>query len=321
MLRARTMIWQRIATFLIHAPMMLLLLPTRTPAQEILEPGTQLLKVAEGCKFTEGPVVDAEGNLYFSDGANDRIMLLDADRKLSVFRQPCGRVNGMTMDHEGRLVVCQSSGDGGKRRVARFERDGQETVLADEYQERPFIAPNDLCIDGQERIFFTDPYYGPPAEKSQPQSGVYRIDPDGTVTLVVENLERPNGIVLTADGQAIYISDRGTQHLHRYKVLHDGSLQHEKVVHDFSPDRGIDGMRLDDEGNIYGAAGEGPTTGLFVISPEGKRLHHEVLPEFTTNVAFGGQDRRDLYLTATSGVYLLRTRRAGADVPIPSSKE
>jgi gluconolactonase len=285
-------------------------------ADDVLETGTKPIKVIDGCKFTEGPVFNRFGDLLFSDGANDRIMRLARGGELSVFKHPCGRVSGMTLDHEGRLVVCQSSGDGGGRRVARYEIDGTEFVLADRFEGRPFIGPNDVCLDGKGRIFFTDPYYGPPAEKSQPTSGVYRIDADGRVTQVVSDLQRPNGIVVTRDSRLVYISDRGTQKLHRYKLGGDGSLQPDGIVYDFSPDRGVDGMRLDVEGNIYAAAGEKETTGLFVVSPDGRLLLHQPLPEFATNVVFGGNDHRDLYITATTGVYKLRTTRVGAPVPV-----
>lgn len=278
----------------------------------ILEPGSDVTKVATGCKFTEGPAVDGKGNLFFSDGPNDRIMKLAPDGELSVFRKPAGRANGMTFDREGRLVVCQSGGPDGKRRVARFEADGAETPLAETFGGKPFIAPNDLCVDRQGRVYFTDPYYGPAYEKSQPSSGVYRIDAPGKVVRLVTDLQKPNGIQLTADGKILYVSDRGTQKLHRYRVDEKGDVTADGIVYDFSPDRGIDGMRLDVEGNIYAAAGEGKTTGLFVVSPSGKLLLHRPMPEFSTNVAFGGRDGRDLYLTATTSVYRLRTTRAGA---------
>jgi gluconolactonase len=282
---------------------------------DILAPDSKIEKIASGCKFTEGPVVDREGNLFFSDGPNDRIMRLSPDGKLMVERSPCGRVNGMTLDHEGRLVVCQSAGAGGKRRVSRFEKDGSETVLADQFDGKPFIAPNDLCIDHKGRIYFTDPYFGPPAEKSQPASGVYRIDTPGKVVRLLDNLGRPNGIVITADNKQIYVSDRATQKLHRYDVLDNGDLKAAGIVYDFSPDRGVDGMRLDVHGNIYAAAGQGKSTGLFVVSPQGKLLLHLAMPEFSTNVVFGGKDRRDLFITASTSVYKVRAKHAGAAVP------
>ncbi len=288
----------------------------------ILQPGTEVEKVAGDCKFTEGPAVDAKGNLFFSDGPNDRIMKWTPKGKLTVFRKPCGRTNGMMFDAQGRLVMCQSSGPGGKRRVARIELDGSETVLADKFDGKPFIAPNDLCIDEKGRIYFTDPYYGPPAEKSQPSSGVYRIDGPGKVVRLLDNLQKPNGILITPDNKTLYVSDRGTQKLHRYKVKPDGGLIPDGILYDFSPDRGIDGMCQDEKGNIYGAAGKGKTTGLFVISSKGKLLLHKPMPEFSTNVTFGGPDMRDLFLTATTSVYRLRTVNTGVRLPktTPSSQ-
>lgn len=288
-------------------------------ANDVLEPGSAVEKVAADCKFTEGPAVDAQGNLYFSDGPNDRIMKLSPDGRLTVHRQPCGRVNGMTFDRQGRLVVCQSAGEGGKRRVARFEPDGQETVLADRYEDKPFIAPNDLCIDRKGRIYFTDPYFGAPVEKTQPSSGVYRIDAPGVVVRLLTDLGRPNGILLTPDDRLLYVSDRSTQKLHRYRVQPDGGIEPDGIVYDFSPDRGVDGMRLDVQGNIYAAAGQGATSGLFVVSPQGKLLLHRPMPEFSTNVAFGGPDGRDLFLTATTSVYRLRTVHPGVRPgPLPA---
>lgn len=288
-------------------------LPLISAAQaQILEPGSAVEKIVGDCKFTEGPVVDSNWNLYFSDGPNDRIMQWSAGGKLTVFRTPCGRTNGMEFDAEGRLVMCQSSGAGGGRRVSRLEKDGAETVLADHFEGRPLIGPNDLAIDRQGRIFFTDPDYAAAEDAPRTASGVYRIDAPGQVKQVLSDLRRPNGIVITPDNKLLYVSDRGTQKLHRYEVQADGSLKPSGVVYDFSPDRGIDGMCLDEQGNIYAAAGKDATTGLWVISPEGKLQLHYPMPEFSTNVEFGGQDNRDLYLTAGGSVYRLRTVNAGA---------
>jgi len=286
-----------------------------TQADDILDQAFGVKKVAGGCKFTEGPAVDADGNLFFSDGQNDRIMRLAPDDELTVFRKPCGRANGLLFDHEGRLLMCQSCGEGGRRRVARLEKDGTETPLAETYGGKPLIAPNDLCIDQKGRVYFTDPWYGGKIEKSQPTSGVYRIDAPGRVVLVIDNLQRPNGIVITPDNRLVYVSDRGTQKLHRYKVQPDGALEPDDIAYDFAPDRGIDGMWLDVEGNIYGAAGKGETTGLFVISPDGRLLLHRPMPEFSANVTFGGPDMRDLFLTASTSVYKMRSLRPGVRLP------
>ena len=292
-----------------------------TSTNDILAPSSKVTKVAGDCKFTEGPAVDPQGNLLWSDGRNDRIMKRSPEGEISVYLQPCGVTNGMIFDAEGRLVMCQSSGEKGGRAVARQEKDGLITMLAAKYNGRRFIAPNDLCIDRQGRIYFTDPYYGPPAEKSQPTSGVYRIDAPGKVTLLITDLLKPNGILITPDNKFVYVSDRGTQKLHRYAVQKDASLKPAGIVYDFAPDRGVDGMCLDVEGNIYAAAGQGKTTGLFVVSPAGKLLLHKPMPEFSANVTFGGKDGRDLYLTATTSVYHMRTVKRGIIWPARYSLE
>ena len=282
--------------------------------EDIVDEQFGVKEIVSGCKFTEGPAVDGQGNLFFSDGPNDRVMKRSPDGELSVFLSPCGRANGLIFDQQGRLVMCQSGGEGGGRAVARLDQQGVK-ILADAFEGRRFIGTNDLCIDRRGRIFFTDPDYGQAAPDAQKTSGVYRIDRPGKVARVIADLQRPNGILITPDDKLLYVSDRGTQKLHRYKVQDDGSLTPDGTVYDFSPDRGIDGMWLDVQGNIYGAAGEGKTTGLFVVSPQGKLLLHMPMPQFATNVTFGGPDMRDLYLTGTTSVYKLRTVIPGAKLP------
>jgi sugar lactone lactonase YvrE len=273
-------------------------------------------KVAADCEFTEGPVVAENGTLYFSDGESNRIMRLDPDGTQHEHRKPAGRPNGMILDRQGRLIVCQSVGSGGKQRVVRIEADGTETILADEFDGKPFVGPNDLCLDRQGRVYFTDPIYGKPEDAPQPTSGVYRIDEPGKVVRILDNLKRPNGILLSPDETVMYISDRGTQQLHRYLLQEDGTVSNDEVIYDFSPGRGIDGMTLDSRGRIFGAAGEKEKTGLYVISPSGNLLHFEPMPEFSTNVTFGGKDNCDLYLTAATSVYKMRTREPGVRFPV-----
>ena len=289
-------------------------------AGDLLDKKAAVRQVADGCKFTEGPAVSPAGELYFSDIENNRIMKIDRAGVVTEFRRPSGRANGIVFDHDGRLVMCQGGGPGGGRRVARLEKDGSETVLAATYEGEKFIAPNDLCIDRKGRIYFTDPYYGPPAVKSQPFSGVYLIDIGTKVRRLLKDLLKPNGIVITLDNGHLYVSDRGTQKLHRYRVGEAGALSERKIVYDFSPDRGIDGMCLDSRGNIFGAAGKGKTTGLFVITSQGKLLLHRPMPEFSTNVTFGGSDGKDLYLTASSSVYRMRTLQRGIVWPAKESR-
>ena len=278
--------------------------------EPLLDESDPVERIVDSCKFTEGPAVDKEGNLFFSDGRNDRIMRYSTDGKLTEFRKPCGRVNGITFDREWRLVMCQSAGDGGGRKVARLEIDGSETVLAAEYNGQRLTAPNDVCVDPQGRIFFTDPA-GLGVDNPQGDSSVFRIDAPGKFVKIIDNLQKPNGILVTPDGKTLYVSDRGPQKLHRYKVAEDGNVSDDTVIYDFSPDRGIDGMRLDERGNIWAAAGQEKTSGLFVVSPQGKLLLHKPMGEFSTNLCFGGLDGKTLFFTATTSVYKLRTTVAG----------
>jgi gluconolactonase len=280
-------------------------------AQDVLAVDSPVDKVAGDCKFTEGPAEDGAGNVYFSDRPNDRILKVAPGGEVSIYREPSGGANGLIFDRSRRLVMCQHN----LRRVSRLESDGSETVLADSYRGEKFIAPNDLCVDLKGRIYFTDPYYGPEAERHEHTPAVYRIDAPGEVARLVISLLKPNGILITPDNKYVYVSDRGTQKLHRFEVLPGGALTPAGIVYDFSPDRGVDGMCLDVRGNIYAAAGDGATTGLFVVSPGGKLLLHKPMPEFSTNVTFGGKDRRDLYLTATTSVYRLRTVNPGIAWP------
>lgn len=276
-------------------------------AADILVADSKVVKVAGDCKFTEGPAVDPVGNLYFSDRPNDRVLKLTPSAGVEVHLQPAGGANGLIIDRSGRLVLCQYD----KKRVSRLEADGTETVLADAYEGEPLIGPNDLCADKLGRIYFTDPYYGPEEERHEYTPAVYRIDRPGEVARLVVSLLKPNGILITPNNRSVYVSDRGTQKLHRFEVLPGGGLTPDGIVYDFSPDRGIDGMCLDIHGNIYAAAGEGATTGLFVVSPGGKLLLTKPMPEFSTNVTFGGPEGRHLYLTATTSVYRLHTVHPG----------
>ncbi|MDX1947250.1 MAG: SMP-30/gluconolactonase/LRE family protein [Pirellulaceae bacterium] len=287
-----------------------LLISYASADEPLLDDTFPVERIVDSCRFTEGPAIDKEGNLFFSDGYNDRIMRYGTDGKLTEFRKPCGKTNGMAFDREGRLVMCQSAGMGGGRKVARLEKDGTETVLAAEYEGKRLTAPNDVCVDPEGRIFFTDPA-GLGVDNPQGESSVFRIDAPGKIVKIIDNLQKPNGILLTPDGKTLYVSDRGTQQLHRYKVAEDGSVSDDTVIYDFSPDRGIDGMRLDAHGNIWAAAGQDKTTGLFVISPAGKLLLHKPMPEFSTNLCFGGPDGKTLYFTATTSVYKLRTTVPG----------
>ena len=275
----------------------------------------EVKKVAGGCKFTEGPAADGEGNLLFSDGPDNRIMLLRPNGDLEVWREPSGRANGMNFDSEGRLVTRCAQGEGGERAVRRYEPDGSVTVLASRYEGKKLNSPNDLCFDAEGRIYFTDPRYGDPDGVEQELMGVYRIEKDGSLIQVIDDAQVPNGILMSPDGRNLYLVDNnpkagGNRTLLVYALV-EGSWVHKGEIYDFSPGRGADGMVLDADGNIYVTAGSDDQAGVYVFTPEGEQVIFLPTPENPTNCTFGGPELMTLYITAMTSVYSIECRVPG----------
>jgi gluconolactonase len=275
----------------------------------IVSAGARLENLWSDGEFTEGPAQGADGCIYFSDIGN-RIMKFDpADGKTTEYRNPSGRANGLDFDRQGRLIAAEGANSGGNRRVTRTEKDGSIRVLADRWQGKRFNSPNDLTIDLKGRIYFTDPRYVGDEPREIDAEGVYRIDPDGTVTQIIGDVPKPNGIILSPDMKTLYLAEsdpNGKRRLLAYVLNTDGTVSGRRVLHDFGKDRGIDGMSIDIKGNIYGAAGQGKTGGVYVFSPTGKRLAFIPVPETPTNCVFGGRDRKALYVTAGRSLYRIR---------------
>ena len=282
--------------------------------------------------FTEGPAVDAAGNVYFSDIENNRILKLAPDGACSVFRQPSHRTNGQTFDRDGRLLHCEGAefGPGGGRRVTRTDlATGEYAVLTDRFEGARYNSPNDICVDGQGRIYFTDPCYGDRSQMEMSIEGVYRIDLDGSVKRILAQpaIERPNGLAVTQDSRRLYVIDScprvgGNRKIWSFDLDGAGDPSNQRLVYDFAPGRGGDGMRLDVEGNLYVAAGifrprhGGETTdvppGVYMISPAGELLGRIAIPEdVITNLAFGGPDGQTLYITAGKTLFKARAALPG----------
>jgi len=257
-------------------------------------------------EFTEGPAHGPDGCIYFSDIGN-RIMKFDpATGKTTEYRNPSGRANGLDFDAKGRLLAAEGANTGGKRRVTRTEKDGSITVLADRWKGKRFNSPNDLTIDLKGRIYFTDPRYVGNEPREIDIEGVYRIDPNGTVTQIIRDVPKPNGIILSPDMKHLYLAESdpaGKRRLLAHVLKADGTVGPRRVLHDFGKDRGIDGMSIDVKGNIYATAGQGKTGGVHVFDPEGKRLGFIPVPEAPSNCVFGGKDRKMLYVTAGRSLY------------------
>jgi gluconolactonase len=279
-----------------------------------LPPDAVLERVFVGCAFAEGPAADADGNVYFSDCPNDRIMLYRADGSAIVWKQPSLRANGMNFDAQGRLVTCCAGGAtyaGGARAVLRYEHDGSVTNLASHYGGKPLNSPNDLCFDKHGRIYFTDPRYGDRSDIEQDCMAVYRIELDGSLTRVIDDMEFPNGILISQDNHALYIVDHnpdpgGARTLVAYDIDGAGACRRRGVLADYGSGYGGDGMALDVTGNIYLTAGAGDTAGVYIYTPEGQQLGFIPTPEIAGNCTFGGHDLCTLYIAASSSLYRIR---------------
>ena len=278
---------------------------------------------------TEGPAWDGSG-LLFTHIPASRIMRYDPQSGNStVFRSNTNSANGLMFDPDGVLYACE----GGARRMVRYGSDDSVTVLTDGFEGSELNIPNDLAIDLERRVWFTDPYYegagGPWSEdranKELDHDSVYRLDPrdDGTWSMarVTFDTTRPNGLLFSLDHRTLYVAQSGRlpeekRQLRAYPVKADGALDAQHVLHDFGDHRGIDGMCLDVEGNIVATAGYrqgGPGPMIYVFSPSGEVLEtHPLNVDRPTNCTFGGDDLTTLYVTTGDG-HLLRafTNRQG----------
>jgi gluconolactonase len=324
----------------------LLVVPAFADAPDLSKIGLPAELVAPDAKpagaalmFLEGPAVDAQGNLFVSDIAGNRILKMAPEGKVTVWRSNSGRTNGNAFDAEGRLVSCEGGEQGpGRRRMVRTDmKTGELTVLTEKYDGKRYNSPNDCCVDAKGRIWFTDPRYG--ADRSDLEmdvEGVYRIDPDGKVTRVLtqKEVDRPNGIAVSPDNKTLYVIDShqkpgGNRKVWAFTIGADGSLSGRKLVYDFGKGRGGDGLRTDMKGNLWVAAGinahrgnPGETldvpAGIYVIAPEGKLLGRiPIAEDLLTNLCFGGPDRKTLYVTAGKTVYKLPVNVSGYAVYPP----
>ena len=275
-------------------------------AQGVVAPGATAVKLAGDFKFTEGPAVDAAGNVYFTDQPNDRIMKWSTEGALSTFMQPSGRANGLYFDGKGNLLACADE----ENQLWEITAGKKVTVLVKDYQGKPLNGPNDLWVAHDQGVFFTDPLYKRSYWKRDPamqQDGqhVYYLSPDRkTLVRVTDDLKQPNGIIGTPDGKTLYVADIGAGRTWGYDIQSGGRLAGKRLFCEM----GSDGMTIDSEGNVY-LTGKGVT----VFDKGGRQIDHIAVDEpWTANVCFGGTDRQSLFITASKGLYLIRTRVRGA---------
>jgi gluconolactonase len=299
--------------------------------EPVFAPDAKLRVEAGGGAGGEGPAWHPRLGVLTS--GNGHTYLFDHQGNARVYREGAG-TNGLLFDRQGRLLACEPA----RHRITRTELSGAITVLTDRYQGKRYNEPNDLTVDSQGRIYFSDPRYGPKAgkeildEQGRIIEGVYRIDPDGKVSQVIgRELERPNGVLVSADDRFLYVADNNNNHrggarkLWQFVLRKDASvdLTSKRLVYDWGEGRGPDGLKQDKQGRLYVAAGLNKPSppfepakdkkgGIYVLNPAGKLLAFLPVPrDEVTNCAFGGDDLRTLYITAGGTLYSIRTMTPG----------
>lgn len=276
-------------------------------------------QIATGFDWVEGPVWFGDLNcLLFSDIPNHRIMRWIPGVGTSIFREQSNYSNGHTRDRQGRLVSCEHGG----RRVTRTELDGSITVIADTFEGKPLNSPNDVVVKSDGSIWFSDPHYGIKTNYEGYKSDqelpcvVYRVDPDsGDMAVMVDDIGCPNGLAFSKDETILYVADTGpifeeaTQAIYAYDVKDDG-LSNGRHFHTI--DNGAaDGIRIDEDGNIWSSAADG----VHCISPEGDVMGKIFVPEIVSNLCFGGRAKHELFMTGTTSVYRVVLNRSGVQWP------
>ena len=283
---------------------------------DLIDADAELEQLGTGCEFTEGPVWHAEGKfLLFSDIPANQMKKWTAEEGITNFRVPSGKSNGLTYDKQGRLVTCEHA----NRRVSRTEADGTVVTIASHYEGKRLNSPNDVIVKSDGSIYFSDPPYGLTAdygiegEQDLDFQGVYRLSPDGqTLTLLVDDFDRPNGLCFSPDESILYIDDTERMHVRAFDVQSDGTIANGRI---FAEEEGEgsapDGMKIDVHGNVY-LTGPG---GIWIFDASGQHLGVLQTPERAANLGWGGDDWSTLFITASTSVYSIQCKVSGIPVP------
>jgi gluconolactonase len=260
-------------------------------------------KLAGDFIFTEGPAVDAEGNVYFTDIPAQKILIWTVDDQLKTFKENSGGANGLFFDKDQNVLACEQSGI-----VSSTSPEGDYTKIATEYNGERFNQPNDVWADGKGGAYFTDPKYSD--DPTLPQGGmhVYYIHPDRKqITRVCDDLVKPNGLIGTPDGKKLYVTDHEGKKTFEYKIEDDGSLTQKSLFANV----GGDGMTIDNHGNVYLTTSGKKAVDIF--SSKGELITSIDIPEQPSNVSFGGKNRDELYITARTSLYRVEMNVKGVD--------
>lgn len=284
-------------------------------------PNAELEKLAEGFRWTEGPVWFGDRDEFlFSDLPNNRVMRWSEGGGLSVFRRDSDFENGHTRDGEGRLLSCAHRG----RRIHRTELDGSITSLVERYEGKRLNSPNDIVVKSDGTIWFSDPHYGIQTDyeggkqEAELPANVYRFDPrDGSLRVVADDFQGPNGLCFSPDETRLYIVETGlqfaaepVQHIRVFDVGEEGRLSGGRVFCTIDPGN-ADGIRCDEDGNLWSSAGDG----VHCLDPGGELLGKILVPSTVANFTFGGRNRSRLFLCASHTVYAIYTNVRGASRP------
>jgi len=326
--------------------------PEPTGDESILPEGATLERVFDGgCVLTEGPAAGPDGYIYFSDitfteqcpaenGSLQAGVIYRYDpesRETEVYRSPSGMSNGLKFDADDNLLAAEGADFGGRRVTKTDLTTGESVIIAGLYEGRPFNSPNDITIDEQGRIYFSDPRYNGHEPLDQPVQGVYRIDTDGSIERIISNAGKPNGVLVSPDQQTLYVNvnDQGVedeqrlskaevedmnnldQAVYAYDLNTDGTVGERRKIVGYLPEAGPDGLEADEDGNIYVAVRAESAPGIYVYDPEGNELAR--IPtgdELPTNVGFGRDEEGNvLYVTSGNSLYRITLNSEGYQLP------
>lgn len=314
--------------------LLLLLTPSLIFSQinhKVTSEDPKLTKLFDGGFFTEGPTYGPDGNVYFSDltftsETNMQAGILwkydSASGNTSVYRSPSGMANGIDFDNFGNMIVCEGADFGGRKITSTDLTTGKAKILTALYNGIPYNSPNDLVIDSRNRIYFTDPRYSGYESIDQPYFGVYRLDADGTVTLLIEDIPMPNGIELSPDEDKLYLGcnfegnyEKGINpetSIFIYDLDKNGNVSNGKIFINYPDEFGPDGMTVDQNGNLYVALRDEANPGIYIYNPNAEIIDKISMPEVPSNVTFGkGKDKNYLFITAGGSLYKIKVLSEG----------
>ncbi len=278
---------------------------------DIVESG-EPTQVASGFVFTEGPLWHSDGTLTFVDIRRSQILRLGTDGMTQIIRENSGDSNGMTFDKQGRVIICEMV----NRRITRMDPNNVFTVIADKVNGKRLNRPNDVIGKSDGSLYFTNPGRErlEPADVELEFNNVLRVKPDGTVDVIIEKFDYPNGIAFSPDEKILYVANtRPEKYIMAYDVNADGTVSNGRHFADMSSEEaGVpDGMKVDAEGRVY-CTGPG---GCWVFETSGELIGIIKLPEYPANCGWGGPDNKTMYFTANTSVFSMRMKTAGTKIP------